>query len=186
MQPFTDSTSDETITTSNATNLQDVGVMLSRRQKTAKNVRSASSHMHQTRYRQLILTALAAVSCSAARAADFTIVNGSNVPLQQLYVSPCGAGQWGPNQLAGALPPSRGFTVSNIVPGCYDIQFVVAPWNNCVIAGASLRRHAVWKVTQWTVFGSQSGDCSHVANYVSAARQPWIWQPASSSGMRRE
>lgn len=127
------------------------------------------------RYRQLIVTVIAALLSSAASAAEFTIVNASNVPLQHLYVSPCGARQWGPDQFAEALPPSRLFTVSGITPGCYDIQFVVAPWNSCIIAGASLRRSEVWKVTRWTVFGSQSGDCSHVASYVPAGQRPWRW-----------
>src|SRR5215475_9036255 len=101
------------------------------------NVRNASPRMHHISYRQLIVTA-AAILSSAASAADFTIVNASNIPLQHLYISPCGARHWGPDQLAEALPPSRLFTVSGITPGCYDIQFVVAPWNTCVIAGASL------------------------------------------------
>ncbi|WP_145987177.1 MULTISPECIES: hypothetical protein [Bradyrhizobium] len=150
------------------------------------NVRSASSPMYQSCFRHLVVTA-AAILCSAANAAEFTIVNASNTPLQHLYVSPCGAAHWGPDQFTEALPPSRFYTVSSIAPGCYDIQFVVAPWNNCVIAGASLRRREVWKVTQWTVFGSQSGDCSHVAGYVPAHRHPWTWQPSSaSSDMKRD
>ncbi len=94
-------------------------------------------------------------------------------------LSPCGERHWGPDQFTEALPPSRFFTVSSIQPGCYDVEFVVAPWNTCVIAGAALRRNEVWKVTQWTVFGSQSGDCSHVAGYVPAKRRPWTWQPTS-------
>lgn len=142
--------------------------------------------MHRSSYQRLVVTAMAAMLSSAADAAEFTIVNASNTPLQHLYISPCDAGQWGPDQFAGALPPSRFHTVSRIVPGCYDIQFVVAPWNSCVLAGASLHRNEVWKVTQWTVFGSQSGDCSHVAGYVPAARRAWVWQPASGSDMKRE
>src|SRR5262245_30347188 len=118
---------------------------------------------------------MTAMLSSTANAAEFTIVNASHIPLQHLYVSPCGAWHWGPDQFAGALPPSRSFTVSNIQAGCYDLQFVVAPWNSCVIAGATLRGNEVWKVTRWTVFGSQSGDCSHVAGYVPAYRRPWIW-----------
>lgn len=131
--------------------------------------------MHSAFYRKLVLAAIVATVSSIASAADFTIVNASSVPLQRLHISPCGARQWGPDQLAGPLPPSRYFTISDIMPGCYDIEFVVAPWNVCVLAGADLRRHKVWKVTQWTVFGSQSGDCSHVASYVPEGRRPWTW-----------
>ena len=117
---------------------------------------------------------------SSVRAAEFAIANASPVYLQHLFVSPCGARQWGPDQLAEPLPPSRLATVSGLPAGCYDIQFVVAPWNNCVIAGANLRRRTVWKVTQWTVFGSQSGDCSHVAGYVPTRPRLWAW-PAGSA-----
>jgi hypothetical protein len=116
-----------------------------------------------------------------ALSADFSIVNGSEVPLRHLYLSPCGAREWGPDQLAESLPPSRLATITGIVPGCYDIQFIVDPWNNCVIAGAHLRRGTVWKITHWTVFGSQSGDCSHVAGYVPTRPKLWAWPGAASS-----
>jgi hypothetical protein len=126
-------------------------------------------------YRKAVMVAMLATVSSVASAAEFTIVNASEVPLQHLYISPCGAADWGPDQFAGSLPPSRLFTVSSITPGCYDVEFVVGPWNACVIAGAALRRSEVWKVTHWTVFGSQGGDCSHVAGYVAAGRRPWTW-----------
>lgn len=136
-------------------------------------------------HRTFILMAIAVTLSSTVDAAEFTVVNASTVALQHLYISPCGARHWGPDQLTEALPPSRFFTISSIEPGCYDVEFVVAPWNVCVIAGAALRRSEVWKVTQWTVFGSQSGDCSHVAGYVPAKRRPWVRQPASASEMTR-
>jgi hypothetical protein len=122
---------------------------------------------------RLSVLALAMLMSSAADAAEFTIVNASPVYLQHLYISPCGAGSWGSDQLTRALPPSRHATISDIAPGCYDIEFVVDPWNVCVLAGADLRRRGLWKVTQWTVFGAQSGDCSHVASYVAAERRSW-------------
>jgi hypothetical protein len=78
-------------------------------------------------YRSLVMAAMVMSVSSAASAAEFTIVNASEVPLQHLYVSPCGAGHGGPDQLAGSLPPSRFFTVSRTTPGCYDVEFVVAP-----------------------------------------------------------
>jgi hypothetical protein len=41
------------------------------------------------------------------------------------------------------------------------------------IAGASLRGSTVRKVTRWTVFGSQGGECSHIAGYIATKRRPW-------------
>ena len=125
--------------------------------------------------RRLILGATLAVVSCAANAAELTIVNASETPLQHLFVSPCGARQWGPDQLTDTLPPSRLVTVSNIAAGCYDVEIMVVPWNVCVIAGAALNRRQVWKITQWNVFGSRSGDCSHVAGYVPTTRRPWVW-----------
>ncbi len=125
-------------------------------------------------------TASLSATSSCVQAAEFSIVNASHVHLQHLYVSPCHARQWGPDQLAEPLAPSRLATVSNLPAGCYDIEFVVAPWNNCVIAGANLRRRTVWKVTQWTVFGSQSGDCSHIAGFVPTTPRPWAWPTDSA------
>jgi hypothetical protein len=131
--------------------------------------------MHSVLYRKLVVTAVIAIAASAASAAEFTLVNASEVALQHFYISPCGARDWGPDQLTASLPPSRFFTVSSIAPGCYDVEFVVAPWNVCVIAGVPLRRRHAWKVTRSTVFGSQSGDCSHVADYVAAGQRLWTW-----------
>lgn len=132
--------------------------------------------------RAVVWMSVAATMTSAACAAslvgptaEFSIVNASPVHLQHLYVSPCGARQWGPDQLAEPLPPSRLATVSGLPAGCYDVQFVVAPWNKCVIAGADLHGRMVWKVTLWTVFGAQSGDCSHIAGFVPTAPQRWRW-----------
>jgi hypothetical protein len=135
----------------------------------------ADIRMYGTLSRGFAIMALAVALSSPATAAEFTIVNASSVPLRHLYVSPCGAGQWGPDQFAEALLPSRYFTVSAIASGCYDVEFVTDPWNVCVLAGATLRRREIWKVTQWTVFGSQNGDCSHVAGYVAAGRRPFAW-----------
>lgn len=137
-------------------------------------------------YRTLILAAIAVIGSTIAHTAELSVVNASDIPLQHLYVSPCETRQWGADQLAEALAPSRLATVSGIAPGCYDIEVVVAPWNSCVIAGASLRGRSIWKVTRWTVFGSQSGDCSHVAGYVPVMRRSWIGPSAVTSATGRD
>ena len=137
-------------------------------------------------YRALAIAAAVTSASTSAFSADFSIINASHMPLRHLYLSPCGAREWGPDQFVAALPPSRLATISGIVPGCYDVQFIVDPWNNCVIAGANLQGSAIWKVTRWTVFGSQSGDCSHVAGYVPTKRQPWVWPSAASPQIRSD
>src|ERR1700716_2437363 len=94
--------------------------------------------------RVLSLTLAATLACftaQAAVAAEFVLVNTSGVTIDQLYISPCGGRHWGPNQLAGApVWSTRAFTVSNIEPGCYDLMVMLPPWNECIMAGAALRR----------------------------------------------
>ena len=63
-----------------------------------------------------------------------------------------------------------------VTGGIYSrIRNPIYVFGSCVIAGVELRTHRVWTVTQWTVFQSQSGDCSHVESYASAGRRPWSW-----------
>jgi hypothetical protein len=118
---------------------------------------------------------LASLAVEAAPAAEFVLVNTSGVTIDQLYISPCGARHWGPNQLAGApVWSSRAFAVSNIEPGCYDIMVVLPPWNECIMAGAALRRGLAWTISKSTVTQAILGDCSQLPNIVLGGRRPWL------------
>jgi len=118
---------------------------------------------------------LACVTPQAAVAAEFVLVNTSGVTIDQLYISPCGGRHWGPNQLAGApVWSTRAFTVSNIEPGCYDIMVVLPPWNECIMAGAALRRGLAWTISKSTVTQAIFGDCGQLPNVVMGGRRPWL------------
>jgi hypothetical protein len=118
---------------------------------------------------------LASLAVEAAPAAEFVLVNTSGVTIDQLYISPCGGRHWGPNQLAGApVWSSRAFAVSNIEPGCYDIMVVLPPWNECIMAGAALRRGLAWTISKSTVTQAILGDCSQLPNIVLGGRRPWL------------
>jgi hypothetical protein len=132
--------------------------------------------MRNKRAHGLMLAAmLASVTLEAARSAEFVLVNTSGVIIEQLYISPCGGRHWGPNQLAGApVWSTRAFTVSNIEPGCYDIMVVVPPWNECIMAGAALRRGLAWTISKSTVTQATFGDCSMTPNIVLGGRRPWL------------
>jgi hypothetical protein len=117
---------------------------------------------------------LACVTPHAAVGAEFVMVNTSGVTIHQLYISPCGGQHWGPNQLAGApVMSTRAFSVSNIEPGCYDIMVVLPPWNECIMAGAALRRGLAWTISKSTVTQAVFGDCSMMPNVVMGGRRPW-------------
>jgi len=111
-----------------------------------------------------------------ANAAEFVLVNESGVRIEQLYIAPCGTRHWGSNQLAGAsVPSSRAFSVANINPGCYDIMVVLPPWNECIMAGAALRRGRglAWTISKSTVTQAIFGDCNQLPNIVKGGRRSW-------------
>jgi len=114
---------------------------------------------------------------SSASASEFVLVNVSGVTIEQLYISPCGAQHWGPNHLSGTpVRSSRAYTVSNIVPGCYDVMVVLPPWNECIMAGAALPRGRglAWTISKSTVTQAIFGDCGQLPNVVMGGRRPWI------------
>ena len=132
--------------------------------------------MQNMRALSLTLAAiLASAPLQAAVSAEFVLVNTSGVTIDHLYISPCGGRHWGPNQLADApVWSTRAFTVSNIEPGCYDIMVVLPPWNECIMAGAALRRGLAWTISKSTVTQAIFGDCSQSPNIVMGGRRPWI------------
>jgi hypothetical protein len=145
---------------------------------------AGESIMKVMRTAMLMLTStLAATTAGAAPPpppppppAEVVLVNLTGETIEQLYISPCGARWWGPNQLAGApLWSSRRFNISNIEPGCYDLMVIIPPWNECIISGAALRRGMVWKITRSTVVQSVFGDCNMTAGVASSGRRPWVW-----------
>jgi hypothetical protein len=120
-------------------------------------------------------TILVSLAVQPAASAEFVLVNTSGVTIDQLYISPCGGRHWGPNQLAGApVMSTRAFTVANIEPGCYDIMVVLPPWNECIMAGAALRRGLAWTISKSTVTQAEFGDCSQLPNVVMGGRRPWL------------
>ena len=140
---------------------------------------AGTSIMKVMRNALMLATMLAATAARAAPPpppAEVVLVNLTGETIEQLYISPCGAHWWGPNQLSGApLWSSRRFNISNIAPGCYDLMVVIPPWNECIISGAALRRGMVWTITRSTVVQSTFGDCNMTAGVALSGRRPWVW-----------
>ncbi len=124
----------------------------------------------------LVLAAMMAVAVApAARSAEFVLVNSSGVTIDRLYISPCGSRDWGRNQLTGQpLWSTRAFAVSDIAPGCYDIMVVLPPFNECIMAGASLQRGLSWTISKSTLTQAIFGDCSQSPHIVLGGRRPYL------------
>jgi hypothetical protein len=112
-----------------------------------------------------------------ANGSEFVLVNESGVMLDQLYISPCGAWHWGPNQLAGtAVMSTRAFAISNLAPGCYDIMVILPVGHECIMAGASLARGRglSWTINKSTLTHAIFDDCSQTSNIVMGGRRPYL------------
>lgn len=135
--------------------------------------------MAKMRYRSLMIAAIFAAFClQTAKAADFIIINASGAVLYDLYIAPCNGPHWGPNQLAGfPVVTSRTFTISNIQPGCYDVKLLVPYWNECIVAGATLRGRTAWRITPMMLTNGVLGECSYIVHYVSGGQLPWARDP---------
>jgi hypothetical protein len=65
--------------------------------------------------------------------------------------------------------------VTHIQPGCYDVKVITPFWNECIIAGATLRGTTAWTITPMMLGSAVFGDCSYTEHYVSAGRREWTW-----------
>ena len=137
------------------------------------------------RFSSLMLAALlAALPLQAAQSAQFVLVNKSGRTIDQFYISPCWAKNWGNNQIAWTpVWTSKTFTIRDIEPGCYNLMVVLPFGNRCVISGELLEGIKAWTITPWTLVRAVSGDCSYIAHPVSAGershdRRDFIPMPA--------
>jgi hypothetical protein len=133
-----------------------------------------------------LLTALPLTSAESAplRSAQFVLVNKSGRTIDQFYMSPCWARNWGNNQIADTpVWTSKTFTIKDIAPGCYNLMVVLPYGNRCVISGELIEGIKAWTITQWTPFRAAAGGCSYIAHPVSAGersqdRRDFIPMPA--------
>jgi hypothetical protein len=137
------------------------------------------------RFLSLILAVLlAALPLQAAHSAQFVLVNKSGRTIDEFYISPCWAKNWGNNQISWTpIWTSKTFTIKDIEPGCYNLMVVLPFGNKCVISGELVEGVKAWTITRWTLVRAVSGDCSHIAHPVSAGershdRRDFIPMPA--------
>jgi hypothetical protein len=104
-------------------------------------------------------------------------VNGTGYTITELYVSPAGAGTWGPNQLVSPIAPSGTFTLTGIPVGTYDFRAVASDgfsyWQTnavSITAGG---------LVTWTLMPPNVGSLSVVNNHCLALTELYL-RPSSS------
>jgi len=120
----------------------------------------------------LPLTSADSAPVRAASSAQFVLVNKSGVTIDQFYMSPCWARNWGNNQIAWTpIWTSKTFTIKDIEPGCYNLMVVMPYGNKCVISGELVEGIKAWTITHWMPFRAAAGGCSYIAHPVSAGER---------------
>jgi hypothetical protein len=77
-----------------------------------------------------------------------TVRNRSANPVYRLYVSPSNTERWGPDQLGNrVIVPGSDFTLTNILPGEYDLKAVDEYGNEAV-----RRQINVFSDRSWTLY----------------------------------
>lgn len=115
---------------------------------------------------------VAARTAIGRKPAALSLINQSDLILTNLQISACGTGEWGPNQLDDMLLPGRMFTVTFIVPGCYNLRVSAPLIFTCVLVGAEIRGPSSWTITSWTTTAAALGDCSAILRADPAGAAP--------------
>jgi len=77
----------------------------------------------------------------------FTVVNGSHIRIDHLYVTPNTYSRWGYDRLGRyVLQPGYRYDVS-VVPGWYDVKLVDKDGDECIVPSVDFRRGETWTIT---------------------------------------
>ena len=78
------------------------------------------------------------------------VINESDWVITQMYLSPVGSAQWGPDQLRDHVVEANGgeYLLHSIECGDYDVKIVAEDGDDCVVSDARLcGRDTYWKIT---------------------------------------
>lgn len=79
------------------------------------------------------------------------ITNNSRYQVTQLFVASTEDGEWGPDQFgegkSDVLNPGEVFTLTDLVPGEYNIKFVDPDGNNCILKDIKIFKNETWSLT---------------------------------------
>ncbi|HMF57426.1 MAG TPA: hypothetical protein VK619_13870 [Pyrinomonadaceae bacterium] len=93
----------------------------------------------------------AGTAAEAQRRYTLAITNNSKYDIHRLYLSSSEDRNWGPDQLGEEiLKTGQLYTVTNIVPGEYDVKFVDEDGDECVLKNIQIFKNTSWTLTtQW-------------------------------------
>lgn len=92
-----------------------------------------------------------ALPVAAQNRYSLKIVNNSRYQITQLFVASTEDGEWGPDQFGtgkeDVLNPGETFTLSDLVPGEYNIKFVDPDGDNCILKDIKIFKNESWSLT---------------------------------------
>jgi hypothetical protein len=92
-----------------------------------------------------------ALPVNAQNRYSLKITNNSKYPIQKLFVSSTEDNEWGPDQLGegknDVLDPGEVFTLTDLVPGEYNIKFVDPDGDPCVLKDIKIFKNESWSLT---------------------------------------
>ena len=87
-------------------------------------------------------------SAAQAQRYQLKIQNHSRYQIQRLYMSSSEDENWGPDQLGErVLRPGSAHTISDILPGKYDLKLVNEDGDPCVLRDVSILKDVDWVLT---------------------------------------
>ncbi|HLT45763.1 MAG TPA: hypothetical protein VK002_00930 [Rubricoccaceae bacterium] len=84
-------------------------------------------------------------------AAVLVLINRAEIPVRYVYLSPCDAGEWGPDRMAPdeVVMPGQSRTFA-LEPGCWDARAVFRDGREAEERGVAMTRgsHRTWTVME--------------------------------------
>jgi hypothetical protein len=124
------------------------------------------------------MTADRIVTATFDQAGSLYVVNSTTYTIAELYVSPAGAGTWGPTQLDSPILPAGTFTLNDIPVGTYDFRAVasngVTFWQTSSVAITSGAQ------SDWILLQPAVGSLSVVNNTTTYTITELYVSPAGS------
>lgn len=79
------------------------------------------------------------------------IINNSRYQITQLFVSSTENDEWGPDQFgegkSNVLNPGESFTLTDLIPGEYNIKFVDPDGDTCILKDIKIFKNESWSLT---------------------------------------
>lgn len=95
---------------------------------------------------------------SAQRRYSLKITNNARWSILRLYMSNTETERWGPDQLGNfVLRSGDTYTITDIVPGEYDVMFVDRDGDKCALRNIQIFKNESWTITSSWLVNCQSG-----------------------------